>query len=75
MSVWTDRDGQITSAPLGQAAARFDAAVAALTVTVCLGFLVLAAYQLVRRHCERRRTAQWGREWARVAPEWDRKNA
>jgi len=75
VSVWTDRDGQITSAPLGQAAARFDAAVAALTVTVCLGFLVLAAYQLVRRHCERRRTAQWGREWARVAPEWDRKNA
>lgn len=73
--VWTDKDGAMTSAPLGPAAARFAAAVAALAVTVSLGFLVLAIYQLVRRHGERRFTAQWGREWARVAPEGDRKNA
>ncbi|WP_143608566.1 Rv1733c family protein [Streptomyces sp. CB03234] len=75
VSLWTDEDGAMTSAPLGPAAARFDAAVAALTITVGLGFLVLAAHRLVRRVCERRRSARWGREWARVAPEWDRKNA
>lgn len=73
--VWTDEDGATTSAPLGPAAARFDAAVAALAVTVSLGFLVFAVHQLVRRHGERRFTAQWGREWARVAHEWARKNA
>ncbi|MGW6394947.1 Rv1733c family protein [Streptomyces sp. NPDC055103] len=73
--VWTDEDGAMTTGPVGLAAARFDAAVAALAVTVSLGFPVLAAHRLVRRHCERRRAAQWGREWARVAPEWDRKNA
>lgn len=73
--VWTDKDGAMTSAPLGPAAARFDAAVAALAVMVSLGFLMLAIHQLVRRHCERRRAAQLGREWARIAPEWDRKNA
>ncbi|MFF9868914.1 hypothetical protein ACF1G0_26520 [Streptomyces sp. NPDC013953] len=73
--VWTDNDGEMTSAPVGPAAARFDAAVAALAVTVSLGLLVLALHQLVRRRCERRRAAQWGREWARIAPEWDRRNA
>ncbi|MFE1228038.1 hypothetical protein [Streptomyces sp. NPDC058745] len=72
--VWTDEDGAMTSAPLGSAAARFDAAVAALAVTVSLGLLVLAVHRLVRRRYERLRAAQWGRGWARVAPEWDRKN-
>lgn len=73
--VWTDKDGAMTSAPLGRAAARFDAAVAALALTVSLGFLVLTVHRLVRRRCGRRRAARWAREWARVAPEWDRKNA
>ncbi|MEU5218437.1 hypothetical protein AB0G79_19860 [Streptomyces sp. NPDC020807] len=73
--VWTDEDGAMTTAPVGLAATRFDAAVAALAVTVSFGFLVLAAHRLVRRHCERRRADQWCREWARVAPEWVRKNA
>jgi hypothetical protein len=73
--VWTDQDGAMTSAPVGPDAARFDAAVAALTVTVGLGLVVLAVHRLVRRQGERRRSARWGREWARVAPEWDRKNA
>ncbi|MFD0368025.1 hypothetical protein [Streptomyces sp. NPDC059071] len=73
--VWTDEDGAMTSAPLGSAAARFDAAVAALAVTVSLGLLVLGVHRLVRRRHERLRAAQWGRQWARVAPEWIRKDA
>ncbi|MFB9557170.1 Rv1733c family protein [Streptomyces roseoviridis] len=73
--VWTDEDGAMTSAPPGQAAARYDAAVAALAVTVSLGLLVLTLHRLVRRHYERRRAALWGRGWARVAPEWARKDA
>ncbi|MFI2368021.1 hypothetical protein [Streptomyces sp. NPDC018833] len=75
VSVWTGEDGAVVSAPLGQAAARFDAAVAALAVTVSVGFVVLAVHRLVRRHCERRRSAQWGRQWAQVAARWDRRNA
>ncbi|MGA4797588.1 hypothetical protein [Streptomyces lavendulocolor] len=73
--VWTDQDGAMTSAPPAPAAARFDAAAAALAVTVGLGFLVLAVHRLVRRRHERRRAAQWDRDWARVAPEWDRRTA
>ena len=64
----------MTTAPLGSAAARFDAAVAALAVTVSLGLLVLVVHRLVRRRYERLRAARWGRGWARVAPEWDRGN-
>ncbi|MET9550321.1 hypothetical protein ABZY36_34195 [Streptomyces sp. NPDC006627] len=75
VKVWTDEDGRITSAPLGQANARFDATVAALTATVSLGFLALNLGRLAQRHHERRRCEQWEREWARVAPEWNHGNA
>ncbi|MFB7462356.1 hypothetical protein ACFCZ1_02410 [Streptomyces sp. NPDC056224] len=73
--LWTDGEGEMVSAPLGPAAARVDAAVAALAVTVTLGSTALAVHRSVRRRCERRRSAQWAREWARVAPEWDRRDA
>ncbi|MFH8624490.1 hypothetical protein ACH4A8_21815 [Streptomyces vietnamensis] len=73
--VWTDEDGEVTSAPLGPAAARFDAAVAAVAVAAGLGLAALTVHRLVRRTYERSHGARWAREWARVAPEWDRRSA
>jgi hypothetical protein len=74
VSVWTDKDGAMTSAPLSPAAARLNAAAAALVATVSVGCAVLAVHRLVRREFDRRRSAQWGLEWARVAQEWDHRN-
>jgi hypothetical protein len=75
VSVWTGKDEAMTSAPLSPATARFDASVAGAAVTASLGFVSLAVHRLIRTQFERRRSAQWGREWARAAPRWNRRNA
>jgi hypothetical protein len=69
-TIWTDRDGRITTRPRRHSQTVADSVMAALTAVTLLGLLHSAARTLVDRRLERRRMELWEREWAAVAPRW-----
>jgi hypothetical protein len=70
LELWTDRAGDITSAPLtdAQVADQADFAVA-LGVVAAAGVLTLAG-ELARWALNRRRMADWDADWHATGPRW-----
>ncbi|WP_168213950.1 Rv1733c family protein [Prauserella flavalba] len=67
--VWLDQRGNLTRPPLTATTAVWDGI--AVAVSLWLGTVVACAggYWLVRRAIDRRRFAQWEREWADIDPQ------
>ena len=70
VSVWVDRDGNLTAAPFTGTDAVVLGAVAAVGITVVGGLVLVLLWVAVRRWLDRCNDAGWDREWARIEPEW-----
>jgi hypothetical protein len=73
--IWLDRQGKVAPAPLNDRAIWNGAVTAGLfglTLTASAGGVAAVA---VRRTFNRRRAAEWEREWNQVEPEWSRRLA
>ena len=71
--IWLDREGRVAPAPLNDRAISNGAVTAGLfgvTLTASAGGVAAVA---VRRACNRRRAADWEREWSQVEPGWSRR--
>lgn len=75
VDVWTDMHRSVTTAPVSAAAARLDAVLAGVAVAAFICSLALAGRRIVGWQLDRRRSELWAREWTRVGPRWDRRNA
>jgi hypothetical protein len=69
-AIWIDQKGHLTTHPRRHSQTIADTVMAALTVVVLLCLLHSVACTLIDRRLERRRLAQWEREWSAVAPRW-----
>ncbi|MFI2368009.1 hypothetical protein [Streptomyces sp. NPDC018833] len=72
MSIWLDRAGRITTAPLNSGdiwAGALFVGLGGAALTVSAGAVAAAA---VRAVWNRRRAAEWQREWKEVEPAWSR---
>jgi hypothetical protein len=69
-AIWVDRAGHLTTQPRRHSQTVAASVVAALTVVVLLSLLHSIACTMVDRRLDRRRLAQWEREWSAVAPRW-----
>ncbi|MGH4032076.1 Rv1733c family protein [Actinomycetota bacterium Odt1-20B] len=72
-TVWTDGQGTLVLAPLERAEAVQRAVVAGVLATAAVTGVAARGGLVVRRRLMGRRTAAWGREWARVGPQWSRR--
>ncbi|MGP4046591.1 Rv1733c family protein [Streptomyces sp. 2A115] len=70
--IWLDDRGRIVPAPPDATAVWQHALAASACTTGFVAGVVLVARFVVGRVAERRRMAEWGREWARTGPEWRR---
>jgi hypothetical protein len=68
--IWVDRAGHLTTRPRRHSQTVAASVVAALTVVVLLSLLHSIACTMVDRRLDRRRLAQWEREWSAVGPRW-----
>lgn len=73
VTVWTDRSGALTAAPVGAGEARLHAALLGVLASASVGGVVLGAAWLVRARLDRRRMEQWDAEWERIDTRWGRK--
>ncbi|MET8473498.1 hypothetical protein ABZY90_22615 [Streptomyces sp. NPDC006422] len=74
-TVWLDQRGRVTTEPWGSEAIWARALTAAFLVTATTATLALLTRFALRRVLDRRRLADWEREWRRVGPEWSRRHA
>ncbi|GAA3506333.1 hypothetical protein GCM10019016_134480 [Streptomyces prasinosporus] len=70
VTVWTDPEGRLVSAPPDGAEARFQVVMAGVTIGVAAAGPVLLGGRLARSRLQRRRLAQWEAEWRLVEPSW-----
>ncbi|GAB2881414.1 hypothetical protein GCM10027074_57070 [Streptomyces deserti] len=66
VTVWTDRNGEITAEPLTQGETRPHAISGGVLAAAGAGGAVLGAAWAVRLGLERHRMAQWAAEWERI---------
>ncbi len=72
LTVWTDRAGMLVAKPATVAQAGLQAALAGALVGLSAAGGVLVCGWLARGLLDRRRMAEWDREWERVGPRWRR---
>ena len=73
VDVWTDRSGALAGAPLTSSGAVITGILVTLAMTLFWGLLLAAVLRFCANTFDRRRSAQWDRDWARVAPLWFRR--
>jgi hypothetical protein len=71
LTVWVDREGDITSAPLDPAAISASAATTAALTLVGLPLLVWTCHVCLCFVLNARREHRWAQDWAAVEPEWN----
>ncbi|MFF6998933.1 hypothetical protein ACFY93_28820 [Streptomyces sp. NPDC008313] len=72
VTVWLDTRGALTAPPTGRTEAAIEAAVFGSGAALGLTGAAFGAASLGRWTLDRRRLAQWQREWERVGPLWSR---
>ncbi|MEU6380764.1 hypothetical protein [Streptomyces sp. NPDC046909] len=75
ITLWTDPHGTLVTAPPSPTGAAVEAALLGTSAALAAAGLVFGAGGLVRWRLERRRIAQWGREWDLVGPQWGHKTS
>ncbi|MFC3350592.1 hypothetical protein ACFOOM_24855 [Streptomyces echinoruber] len=73
VTVWLDRHGALTTEPTPVGVATAESALFGGAAALALSGDALATASLARRHLDRRRLAQWGKEWEAIGPRWDQK--
>jgi hypothetical protein len=70
VSIWLDRDGELTSPPGSSLSAALDGLAIGIVVLGLGCSLIAAVWIGLRRIIFNHNTRGWEREWARVGPEW-----
>ena len=70
VSIWLDRDGDLTSPPGSSLSAALDGLMIGIAVLGLGCSLIAAAWIGLRRIIFNHNTRAWEREWARIGPEW-----
>ncbi|MEV0634725.1 hypothetical protein AB0I77_07080 [Streptomyces sp. NPDC050619] len=70
VTVWTDRNDNITTKPLSAAETRLHAISGGVLAAMGAGGATLGAAWVVRLQLDRRRMAQWAEEWERIDTRW-----
>ena len=70
VSIWLDRDGDLTSPPGSSLSAALDGLMIGIAVLGLGCCLIAAAWIGLRRIIFNHNTRAWEREWARIGPEW-----
>jgi hypothetical protein len=70
VSIWLDRDGDLTSPPGSALSVALDGLVIGIVVLGLGCSLIAAVWMGLRRIIFNRNARAWEREWARVGPEW-----
>jgi hypothetical protein len=71
LTVWLDRDGDLTRAPLDRAAVRTSALAVGLLPLVGVPLATWTLYAALCFALDTRRERRWEEEWAAVEPEWN----
>jgi hypothetical protein len=71
---WVDREDRVVDAPLTSLDAVMLSVSAAVGIAIVGGLVLGLAWLGLRRWLDCRNAADWGREWARVEPEWRGRN-
>jgi hypothetical protein len=72
ITVWTDQDGYLDSAPLALSEVASQADAASTGVVVAAGVTYICAAAVIRQLFNRRRMAAWDADWVTTAPTWNR---
>ncbi|OLZ65422.1 hypothetical protein AV521_31860 [Streptomyces sp. IMTB 2501] len=70
ITVWTDANDRVVSAPLTGGAATLQAVMAGVLVAPSVGATVWGGGRVVRARLIRRRMAEWDEEWQQIGPQW-----
>ncbi|MDN3029275.1 hypothetical protein [Streptomyces sp. S.PB5] len=70
VTLWTDPWGDLVTAPPSPTEAAVEAGLLGTAAALAASGLAFGAGGLARWRLERRRIAQWGREWDLVGPQW-----
>lgn len=73
VTVWLDARGALATEPPSSTEAAVEAGVLGTAASLAAVGMVLGAGALVRWRLDRRRIAEWGREWELVGPRWSQK--
>ena len=68
--IWVDHSGNLVEAPTTSSAALTGGVVVGVGMMVTWGLVLMLALRLTAAGLDRRRRADWDRDWARVAPIW-----
>ena len=68
--VWTTRDGQLTSMPMGQAQVAYLAGLGEMAGAATVALLLALVEVLARRSLDKRRMAAWEADWQTTGPRW-----
>ncbi len=68
--VWTTRDGQLTSMPMGESQVAYLADLGGLAGAAAVALLLALVGALARRSLDKRRMAAWEADWQSTGPRW-----
>ncbi|NBM19921.1 hypothetical protein [Streptomyces sp. GC420] len=74
-TVWLDEGGALHDAPLSASDAEIEGIASGALAATGAALLVLGGALTVRVRLDRRREAEWEREWAQVGPQWGHHHA
>lgn len=73
VDIWTDRSAAPAEAPLSSTGAVVTGILVTVFMTLFWGLLLAGVLKFCARTFDHRRSAEWDRDWARVAPLWCRR--
>ena len=68
--VWTTRDGQLTSQPIGESQVASLADLGEMAGAAAVALLLAIVGFLARRSLDKRRMAAWDADWQATGPRW-----
>jgi hypothetical protein len=68
--VWTTRDGQLTSMPMGESQVAYVADLGEIAGVAAIALLLALVGVLARRSLDKRRMAAWEADWQSTGPRW-----
>ncbi len=70
VTVWVDRAGHVTGAPLDTSMARGEAVLASVIAPAVLGVALLGLWGTAHKLIDRHRLAGWDADWRATGPQW-----
>ncbi|MDT3397261.1 hypothetical protein RKE29_11490 [Streptomyces sp. B1866] len=75
VSVWTDGDGRLRSAPATPGQALAGGVISGSAAAVVTGVLLAGGGRVIRAGLDAARATRWEREWAEIGPRWNQHTA